>query len=158
MRADIFIPAMGATMLNIVMIASVLFLAPNLGETLHTQIFGLAIGVLVAGVAQASFQLPTLRREGFRFEWVSPWKNDTVRQVVQKMVPAALGVAAFQINVLLTQDSPFGYGDKIVASFNYAVRLMELPQGVFGISLATYLLPTLSGLASEKKFSNIAPR
>jgi putative peptidoglycan lipid II flippase len=67
----------------------------------------LAIGVLVAGVAQASFQLPTLRREGFRFEWVSPWKNDTVRQVVQKMVPAALGVAAFQINVLLTQGFAF---------------------------------------------------
>src|SRR5580765_8541488 len=151
-RGHFFIPAMGATMLNIVMIASVLFLAPNLGETLHTQIFGLAIGVLLAGVAQASFQLPTLRREGFRYEWVSPWKNETVRQVVQKMVPAALGVAAFQINVLLTQGFAFWFGDKIVASFNYAVRLMELPQGVFGISLATYLLPTLAGLASEKKF------
>src|SRR5262249_31379908 len=36
--------------------------------------------------------------------------------------------------------------------FNYSVRLMELPQGMFGISLATYLLPTLSGLASEKKY------
>src|SRR6185503_19050221 len=34
----------------------------------------------------------------------------------------------------------------------YAVRLMEFPQGLFGISLATYLLPTLSGLAAEKKF------
>ena len=152
-RGHFFIPAMGATMLNIVMIASVLFLAPNLGETLHTQIFGLAIGVLIAGVAQASFQLPTLRREGFRYEWVSPWKDETVRQVVQKMVPATLGVAAFQINVLLTQGFAFWYGEQIVASFNYAVRLMELPQGVFGISLATYLLPTLSGLASEKKFS-----
>jgi len=43
-------------------------------------------------------------------------------------------------------------GDSIVAYFLYAVRLMELPQGVFGISLATYLLPTLSGLAAEKKF------
>jgi putative peptidoglycan lipid II flippase len=39
-----------------------------------------------------------------------------------------------------------------VASFNYAVRLMEFPQGIFGISLATYLLPTLSGLAAEKKY------
>jgi putative peptidoglycan lipid II flippase len=41
----------------------------------------------------------------------------------------------------------------MVARFNYAVRLMELPQGMFGISLATYLLPTLSGLAAEKKIS-----
>ena len=28
---------------------------------------------------------------------------------------------------------------------------MELPQGMFGISLATYLLPTLAGLAAAKK-------
>ena len=41
---------------------------------------------------------------------------------------------------------------KSVASFNYAVRLMELPQGMFGISLATYLLPTLDGLAAEKNY------
>ena len=37
-----------------------------------------------------------------------------------------------------------------MATFNYAVRLMELPQGMFGISLATYLLPTLSGLAADR--------
>jgi putative peptidoglycan lipid II flippase len=42
--------------------------------------------------------------------------------------------------------------DYVVASFQYAVRLMELPQGLFGISLATYLLPTLSGLATEKNY------
>ena len=46
----------------------------------------------------------------------------------------------------------FWLDPSIVAYFNYAVRLMELPQGVFGISLATYLLPTLSGLAAEKKY------
>jgi len=40
----------------------------------------------------------------------------------------------------------------VVSSFTVAVRLMELPQGVFGLSLATYLLPTLSGLATEKKY------
>jgi putative peptidoglycan lipid II flippase len=67
------------------------------------------------------------------------------------MVPATLGVAAFQINVLLTDGVAFLVDPQIVASFDYAVRLMELPQGVFGISLATYLLATLSGLAAEKK-------
>lgn len=151
-RGYFFIPAMGATMLNLVMIASVLWLAPRMGPTLDTQIFGLAIGVLVAGVAQAAFQLPTLRREGFRYQWVSPWGNENVHHVVVRMIPGTIGVAAFQINVLLTQSIAFWLDPTIVASFNYAVRLMELPQGVFGISLATFLLPTLSGLAAEKKF------
>jgi len=51
----------------------------------------------------------------------------------------------------MTQGVAYWVDPSIVAWFNYSVRLMELPQGVFGISLATYLLPTLSGLAAEKK-------
>ena len=151
-RGHFFIPAMGATMLNIVMIASVLWLAPHMGTQLPEQIFALAIGVLVAGVAQAAFQMPTLWREGFRYRWVSPWRNETMRLVVTRMIPGTIGVAAFQINVLLTQAIAFWVGPHIVASFNYAVRLMELPQGMFGISLATFLLPTLSALASDKNY------
>lgn len=151
-RGHFFIPAIGASVLNVVMIASVLWLAPHMGKTLDTKIFGLAIGVLVAGVAQAGFQLPTLHKEGFKFQWISPWRNETVREVVKKMCIGSIGVAAFQINVLLTQLFAFGAHASIVSTFNYSVRLMELPQGVFGISLATYLLPTLSGLAAEKKY------
>jgi len=154
-RNHFFVPALGAAMLNVVMIAAVLFLAPRLGLTLPEQVFGLAVGVLVAGLVQAGFQWPLLRREGFRFRWVSPWRDPTVRQVALRMAPGILGVAAYQVNLLLTQglafwlDSP---ASPLVAPFNYAVRLMELPQGVFGISLATYLLPTLAALAADKDF------
>ena len=73
--------------------------------------------------------------------------------VVTRMIPGTIGVAAFQINVTLVLAIAFWVNPQIVASFNYAVRLMELPQGMFGISLATYLLPTLSGLAAEKNYS-----
>ena len=155
-RGYFFIPAMGATLLNVVMIATVLLVAPRWGEDLSEQIFALAFGVLVAGVAQAGFQLPYLYREGYRLRWVTPWRNDSVREVVRKMIPATIGVAAFQFNIIITQTLAFwierASGTKIVASFEYAVRLMELPQGVFGVSLATFLLPTLAGLAADKQF------
>ena len=151
-RGHFFIPALGAATLNVVMIASVIFLTPLFGVEVHQKVFALAVGVVLAGIVQAAFQMPTLYGDGFRFHWVSPWKNEMVRRVVQRMLPSTVGVAAFQINVLLTQALAFCLGDNIVASFGYAVRLMELPQGVFGISLSTYLLPTLSGLATEKKF------
>jgi putative peptidoglycan lipid II flippase len=149
-RGHFFIPAMSATMLNLVMIASVLWFAPHMGRELDEKIFALAIGVLAAGVAQAAFQLPTLWHDGFRYQWISPWRNETVRRVIYKMIPATIGVAAFQINVTLVLAIAFWVNPQIVASFNYAVRLMELPQGMFGISLATYLLPTLASLAVEK--------
>jgi putative peptidoglycan lipid II flippase len=151
-RGHFFVPALGAVLLNVIMIASVLFLAPIMGVTLQEQVIGLAIGVVVAGLAQALFQLPSLRKEGYRYQWVSPWHDPTVREVVVKMLPGSIGVAAFQINVLLTQSFTFWFDPRIVATFAYAVRLMELPQGMFGISLATYMLPTLSGLAAEKKY------
>lgn len=153
-RGYFFIPAMGATMLNVVMIGSVLILAPRFGGELHTQIFALAIGVLGAGVAQAAFQLPSLRREGFCYRWVNPWGDPTVKHIVRQMIPGTIGVASYQINVLLTQTLAFWLGTNIVIKFQYAVRLMELPQGVFGISLATFLLPTLAGLAAEKKYDD----
>ena len=108
-RGHFFIPAMGATMLNVVMIASVWWLAPKFGvglpkeQRLPVQIFALAYGVLAAGVAQAAFQLPTLWRDGFRYRWVSPWRDATVQRVVRQMIPGTIGVAAFQINVALVQ-------------------------------------------------------
>lgn len=150
-RGHFFVPAIGAAMLNVVMIASVFF-SQLVHQPLEKQIFGLAIGVVVAGVVQAGFQLPLLYREGFKYRWTAPWNDQTVRRVGRQMLPAAIGVAAYQLNVMFTQGIAFWLDPGVVASFNYAVRLMELPQGVFGLSLATYLLPTLSGLAAEKKF------
>jgi putative peptidoglycan lipid II flippase len=154
-RNHFFVPALGAALLNVVMIASVLWLAPRLGLERQDQIFGLAIGVLLAGLLQAGFQWPVLHREGFHFQWVTPWRDETVRRVAQQMVPGIVGVAAYQINLLCTQGLAFWLdtpGSPMVASYNYAVRLMELPQGVFGLSLATYLLPTLAGLVADKDY------
>lgn len=151
-RGHFFVPAMGSTVLNLTLIVTVVLVAPRVGKELSMQIFALAVGVLVAGAAQAAYQYPALRREGFRFRWVSPWGNETVKTVVWKMVPGMMGVAAFQLNIVITQGLAWSVDPTIFASFDYAVRLMELPQGVCGISLATYLLPTLSALAAEKKF------
>src|SRR6185437_1618637 len=119
-RGHFFVPALGAALLNVVMISSVLFLAPRLGLELPKelrlpkQIFALAAGVLVAGVAQALFQVPSLYRGGFRFRWVRPWGDPTVHEVVRKMLPGSIGVAAFQINVLITQCFSFWFDPSIV--------------------------------------------
>jgi len=154
-RGHFFVPAMGATMLNIVMISSVglsVWIGRKNGWPLEQQIYGLAIGVIIAGIAQAAFQIPLLRKEGFLYRWTSPWKDPTVRRVVAQMIPGSIGVAAFQINVLMTQGLAFVVDQGVLTSFSVAIRLMELPQGVFGISMAAILLPALSGLAAEKKY------
>ena len=151
-RGRFFVPALSPAILNVVLILTMWRVAPHLGKSDEQRAFVVAAGVLVAGVAQAFFQVPSMRGEGFRFRWVSPWHDPTTREVVAKMIPSAIGVAAFPINVLLTQTLAFGRNKSIVAEFFYAVRLMELPQGVIGLSLATFLLPTLSALAVDKNY------
>lgn len=151
-RGHFFVPAFGAAILNVFLIGSVFLLAPWFGKTLDRQIYALAIGVLLAGVAQVAYQFPFLAKEGFRLEWVNPMNNPVVGRVVRQMIPGMIGVAAFQFNVLTTTGLAFWRDPTIVASYDYAVRLMEFPQGLFGVSIATYLLPTLSGLAAEKNY------
>ncbi|MCH2378877.1 MAG: murein biosynthesis integral membrane protein MurJ [Pedosphaera sp.] len=151
-RGHFFLPALGAVIMNVVMITAVLWLAPRWGGQLKDQVFALAVGVLVAGVAQLLYQLPTLWREGFRPKWISPLQNDSMRTILKRVGPGVLGVAAFQINVLAVYCIGFFMGEHVVASYGYAVRLMELPQGLFSVSLATFLLPALAGYAAEKKY------
>ena len=151
-RNHFFLPALGATMLNVAMLASIWWLAPRFGAELHRQVYALAVGVVVAGVAQAAFQVPSLISEGFRFRWLNPLKEPAVREVARRMGPSVIGVAAFQVNTVLCQAFAYTHGREIISSFNYAVRLMELPQGVVGISLATVLLTELSTLAVDKKY------
>ncbi len=151
-RGRYFMPALGAAVMNIVMIASVYFVTPWFGSALEDQVYGLALGVVVGGAAQAAFQIPSLFAEGFRFCWVSPWNDPTVRETARRMLPATLGVAAYQFNVVATQFIAHSHASFAVASFNYAVRLLELPQGVIGVSLSTYLLTELSRLSADKKF------
>lgn len=72
------------------------------------------------------------------------WQDKGVKKVLTLMVPAVFGVSVSQINLLL---------DTVLASFlptgsvswlYYSDRLAELPLGVFGIAVATVILPGLS--------------
>ena len=104
----------------------------------------LAWGVLIAGVVQLLFQLPFLYREGLlpRPRW--GWRHEGVQKIIKLMIPALFGSSVAQINLLF---------DTFIASFlmtgsvswlYYSDRLLEFPLGVFGIALATVVLPNLS--------------
>ncbi|HTI70058.1 MAG TPA: murein biosynthesis integral membrane protein MurJ [Candidatus Limnocylindria bacterium] len=147
-----FLPIVSSAVLNVVLIATVWWVAPRFGTELYQQVYALAFGLVVAGAVQAICQLPGLRQAGFRLAWDFNWKDPAVRELLRRTGPAILGVGVFQFSVLLTQGLAFIHGPQIVSSFNYAVRLMELPQGLVGLSLATVLLSELSQLSAEKKY------
>lgn len=134
------IPALTPALLNICMIAAAIWLAPLMAE----PVVALAWGVFIAGVAQLLFQMPALMRLGLvprlRFDF-----NDTgVKRMMGFMLPAILGVSATQINLLLDTLMASFLSAGSVSWLYYSDRLVEFPLGIFGIAVATVILPSLS--------------
>ncbi len=139
------VPAFTPVFLNLVLITFAIWVSP----LLDVPIMALAWGVLVAGVVQLLFHLPFLYRLGLL---PSPTRKSDpgVGEVKRMMIPALFGVSVAQINLLL---------DTVLASFlitgsvswlYYSDRLMEFPLGVFGVALATVVLPGLSKKAANE--------
>ncbi len=133
-------PAFTPVLLNLSLIGCALWLAPRL----EVPVYALGWGVLIAGVTQLLFQLPFLYRLGLLAKPVWAWREPGVQKIIKLMTPALFGSSVSQINLLF---------DTFIASFlvsgsvswlYYADRLLEFPLGVFGIALATVVLPNLS--------------
>lgn len=134
------VPAFTPVFLNISLIAAAIWLAPLMPE----PIVALAWGVFIAGGVQLVFQFPALYRLGLVPRLQFGFKDPGVIRILKLMVPALFGVSITQINLLL---------DTLIASFltagsvswlYYSDRLVEFPLGIFGIALATVILPSLS--------------
>ena len=134
------VPAFTPVFLNISLILCAVYLTPYM----ETPVIALAWGVLIAGVAQLSFQMPFLARINLLTRPTLDFKDEGVRKVGKLMLPALFGVSVGQINLLL---------DTVLATFletgslswlYYSDRLLELPLALFGITIATVILPSLS--------------
>ncbi|MGI5309092.1 murein biosynthesis integral membrane protein MurJ [Rheinheimera sp. WS51] len=126
--------------LNIAIISCAIWLAPQL----EVPAIALAWGVFIGGAVQLLFQLPFLAKAGLLVWPKWGWRDENVVKIRQLMLPALFGVSVSQINLLL---------DTVIASFlltgavswlYYSDRLIEFPLGLFGIAIATVILPNLS--------------
>lgn len=142
------VPAFTPVWLNLVLIGSAIWLSPML----DVPVMALAWGVLIAGVVQLLFHLPFLWKMGLLPKPIAE-PDPGVGEVKRLMLPALFGVSVAQINLLV---------DTILASFlvtgsvswlYYSDRLMEFPLGVFGVALATVVLPGLSKKAANADWS-----
>lgn len=138
--------------LNIAIIAAAIWLAPQLEQ----PEYGLAWGVFIGGLIQVLFQIPFLKKAGLLVKPKWGWKDPGVTKIRKLMLPAIFGVSVSQINLLL---------DTLIASFlmtgsiswlYYSDRLLEFPLGLFGIAIATVILPALSSRHVDKSSANFS--
>ena len=144
-----FIPALSPAMYNVATITCALVLVPLMPGLGLPPITAIAIGTLLGGTAQLALQWPALKREGFAYRPILDWHDESLRRVLVLMGPGTLGLAATQVNVFVNTVLATGEGTGAVSWLNYAFRLMYLPIGLFGISIATATLPTVSRHAAQ---------
>ncbi|MGY5452288.1 murein biosynthesis integral membrane protein MurJ [Agarivorans sp. MS3-6] len=134
------VAAFTPVLLNVAIIGFALVVSPHLEQ----PEIGLAMGVFVGGLIQLLFQLPFIYKLNLLSKPKWGWKHPGVTKIRTLMIPALFGVSVSQINLLL---------DTLIASFlvtgsiswlYYSDRLLEFPLGLFGIAIATVILPSLS--------------
>jgi len=121
-----------------------IFLSPYMPRFGLPPITAMAIGSLLGGATQLYVQVPSLYSSGYRYQAVVEWNHPGVRRVMGLMLPAVFGLAATQINILIDNQLASYLGNGPVSWLNYAFRLMQLPIGIFGVSIATVNLATIS--------------
>ncbi|MDP8989418.1 MAG: murein biosynthesis integral membrane protein MurJ [Acidobacteriota bacterium] len=149
------VPAMASTFFNIGSVGFGVVLGIWLGPSLHLRrIEGMAIGVVLGGALQLIWQLPSLYKLGFRFRVAFDWNHPGLVRIFRLMVPAILGNAAVQINVMVNTNFASTIADPVrgmdgpVSWLSYAFRFMQLPLGLFGVAMASATLPSISRSAA----------
>ncbi len=136
-------PALGPCLLNVVLIISTLASVFWMKQPLY----GLAAGVLAGGALQLWFQWVPLKKHGVVFGRPASMNNDGARQVGRLILPRLFGSAVYQLNIFVdticaSLVSVVGPGG--ISAIYYAMRIEQLPMGVFGVALASAVLPRLS--------------
>ena len=148
------IPAFTPVLLNLCIIAAALVLAP----LMQGSAVALAWGVLIAGVVQLLFQFPKLKQMNLLVLPRLNTRDEGVRKVGRLMIPAIIGSSAAQISLLVNTILASFLVTGSVTWLYYSDRLMEFPLGIFGIALATVILPALSDThhtKSREEFSSL---
>jgi putative peptidoglycan lipid II flippase len=140
------VPSLTPALLNIVLIIAAFWGSRYFRVPVEAQ----AWGVFIAGLVQFLFQLPFLWRKGLLPIPKINWKDEGVRRVLKLMVPAIFGASVGQIslffNTVFASFLPIGS----VSWLYYSERLAYFPLGVFGVALATVVLPHLSRKHAEQ--------
>lgn len=154
-RGRFFIPALASGFFNLGSVIGGVGLALVLPHFGQPAIVGMAIGTLIGGLLQFSGQLPTLFRTGFTFLPRLNLRDPGLRRIVRLMLPAVIGLAPLQINVLINTYFASSLEEGSLSWLSYAFRLFWLPVGVFGVALAMAAMPVISRHAALKDIARL---
>jgi putative peptidoglycan lipid II flippase len=148
----VFAPSgIGPILLNLVTILCAYGLSPFTANPARAM----AIGILIGGFLEAAIQFPFVLKKGFPFFFTGlkrAFKHPGTRKVLMLIGPTIIGMAAYQLNDLVSTALAGNAGEGVVSSLQYSLRLQELILGVFAVSIGTVLLPDLAEYAKSTQW------
>ncbi len=115
----------------------------------------MAIGVIVGGFLQAAIQFPYVLKAGFRFAFMPllrAFRDRGVRKIFLLVAPTIIGMAAYEVNVLVSSVIATSAGTGVVSALQFSNRLLELLLGIFAVSIGTVVLTELSENAKRNEW------
>jgi putative peptidoglycan lipid II flippase len=148
----IFTPSgIAPILLNLVTILFAYALSPFTANPARAM----AIGILSGGFLEAAIQFPFVLKMGQTFFFTTlkrAFINPGTRKVLRLISPTIIGMAAYQLNDLVSTALAGRVGEGVVSSLQYSLRLQELILGVFAVSIGTVLLPNLAEYAKTSQW------
>lgn len=148
------LPAFAPALLNCSMILAVVLLHSFFAVPIYT----LAVGVVVGGILQFLLQIPPLRTLGFRLSVRPNLRSEVVKKLVKLMIPTVWSASLYQFMVFINSLLASALAEGSVSWLYYAERVFQFPLGIFSIALATAILPALSRLVAQQKYSEVENR
>ena len=139
------VPAFSPCLLNIAMIVAALAYS----WTMRDPVLGLAVGVLIGGILQLAAQWIPLTGKGMPCRKPKTLRHPGAVKIGKLLIPRMLGSGVYQMSILIdtfcaSLSSIVGQGG--ISAIYYANRIVQAPMGIFGVAMASAVLPTLSGL------------
>ena len=148
----IFTPSgLAPILLNIITILCAYVLSPFTQNPARAM----AIGIFIGGFLEAAIQFPFVLKRGQSFFFTSLKRaitNPGTKKVLCLISPTIIGMAAYQLNDLVSTALAGRAGEGVVSSLQYSLRLQELILGVFAVSIGTVLLPNLTEYAKSSQW------
>ncbi len=133
-------PAAAPLFLNVAIIVA----AWGFSDLFSQPIEAVAWGVLFGGLAQVILQLPSLQKITQPVRPRAFWRNADVRRLLRLLGPSLLGVAVYQLNIIILRNLASFLPEGQVTYYYNASRLTELVLGVFAFAITTASFPDLS--------------
>jgi putative peptidoglycan lipid II flippase len=146
-------------LLNLIVIICAYVLSPYTQNPARAM----AIGVLIGGFMEAAIQLPFILRHKSRMRFFFTGLKKAInhpgtRKILRLIAPTIIGMAAYQLNDLVSTALAGNAGEGIVSSLQYSLRLQELVLGIFAVSIGTVLLPELAEHAKSRQWELFTQR